>query len=85
MQTRSREDKKEVAVGGVTVSCSDNYAPAMIQEAVALINGRYEQNIGGIDLDNMIEYAKTGVDYISSGAIIHHASKYGPEPKAQLL
>jgi nicotinate-nucleotide pyrophosphorylase (carboxylating) len=87
VETRSIDDVKRVlAVGGVYRIMLDNYTPEMITEAVALIAGRYETEAsGGIDLDNIVEYAKTGVDYISSGAIIHHAVSMDLSLKAQLV
>jgi nicotinate-nucleotide pyrophosphorylase (carboxylating) len=52
----------------------DNFTPEKISEAVKIINGKYETEAsGGINLDNIESYAATGVDYISSGAVIHHA------------
>ena len=51
----------------------DNFQPAELRKAVNLINGRFETEAsGGINLDNLREYAETGVDFISSGAITHH-------------
>ena len=52
----------------------DNFQPEQIAEALKLIKGRYETEAsGGINLENLESYAATGVDYISSGAIIHQA------------
>jgi len=52
----------------------DNFNPAQITAALKLINGKYETEAsGGINYDNIEQYAATGVDYISSGAIIHQA------------
>lgn len=75
IETRSIDDVKRVlAHGGVDRIMLDNYTPAELAEAVKLINGQYETEAsGGITLDTVEEYAKTGVDYISVGAIIHHA------------
>ena len=40
------------------------------EEAIELIGGKYETEAsGGINLDNIISYARTGVDYVSCGAI----------------
>jgi nicotinate-nucleotide pyrophosphorylase (carboxylating) len=37
-----------------------------------LINGKYETEAsGGITLSNLRQYAETGVDFISSGALTH--------------
>jgi nicotinate-nucleotide pyrophosphorylase (carboxylating) len=48
----------------------DNFKPAQITEAVDLTARRAElEASGGITLDNIRQYAKTGVDYISIGAL----------------
>lgn len=48
----------------------DNFAPEDIRKAVALTGGRAElEASGGISLDGLREYAETGVDYISIGAL----------------
>ena len=52
----------------------DNFSPLQVAEALKIIEGRFETEAsGGIDLDNITEYAETGVDYISAGALIHQA------------
>lgn len=86
IETRSIADVQRVlAVGGVHRIMLDNYTPAQIEEAVALIGGRYETEAsGGIMLDNIVDYARTGVDFISVGAIIHHAVSMDLSLKAQL-
>jgi nicotinate-nucleotide pyrophosphorylase (carboxylating) len=75
VETRSIDDVKRVlAVGKVDRIMLDNFTPVQITDALKLINGKYETEAsGGIDIDNIKEYAATGVDYISSGAVIHHA------------
>jgi nicotinate-nucleotide pyrophosphorylase (carboxylating) len=48
----------------------DNFKPAQITEAVGLTARRAELEASGdITLDNIRQYAKTGVDYISIGAL----------------
>ena len=50
----------------------DNFSPDNIRLALKKIDGRVETEAsGGINLQNLLEYAATGVDYISSGAVIH--------------
>ncbi len=50
----------------------DNMLPAKIKKGVALIGGRAETEAsGGIKLSNIRAYAKTGVNYISVGALTH--------------
>jgi len=61
----------------------DNFTPAQIAEALKLISGEFETEAsGGINLDNIEEYAKTGVDYVSIGALIHQAKSLDLSLKA---
>ncbi len=75
IETRSLEDVREVlATGQVHRIMLDNFKPADMEEAVQLVGGRFETEAsGGITLDNIVDYARTGVDFISVGAITHHA------------
>ena len=75
VETRSIDDvKKVMAVGKVNRIMLDNFTPEKITEALKIIDGKYETEAsGGINLNNIATYAATGVDYISSGAVIHHA------------
>ena len=87
IETRNIGDvRKVLAVGNVDRIMLDNYSPKEIEEAVALIGGKYETEAsGGITLDNIVAYARTGVDYISVGAIIHHAVSMDLSLKAQII
>jgi nicotinate-nucleotide pyrophosphorylase (carboxylating) len=50
----------------------DNFTPERMKEAIQLINKRVETEAsGGITLKNVREYAETGVDFISIGALTH--------------
>ncbi len=50
----------------------DNFSPQLTAEAVKLINGRCETEAsGGITLDNIVDYAAAGVDFISLGMLTH--------------
>ncbi len=75
IETRSLEDVEAVlATGQVHRIMLDNFIPEDIEKAVKLIDGKFETEAsGGITLDNIVDYARGGVDYISVGAIIHHA------------
>ena len=75
VETRTIEDvKKVLAVGSVHRIMLDNYSPQQMKEAVALIAGRYETEAsGGINKENIRDYAATGVDFISVGALTHQA------------
>ena len=87
VETRTIDDVRRVlAVGNVNRIMLDNYSPDQIEEAVTLIGGKYETEAsGGITLDNIVAYARTGVDFISVGAIIHHAVSMDLSLKAQIL
>ncbi|PUZ28791.1 carboxylating nicotinate-nucleotide diphosphorylase [Chitinophaga parva] len=75
VETRTLEDVKQcLATGKVDRIMLDNYTPDQLREALQLIKGQAETEAsGGITLENIVTYAQTGVDYISAGAIIHHA------------
>ena len=63
----------------------DNFTPAEIIESLKIIAGNFETEAsGGINLDNIEAYAKTGVDYISVGALIHQARSLDMSLKASL-
>ena len=86
VETRSLEDVEKVMhTGKVNIIMLDNFTPEKIVEALKIINGKYETEAsGGITLDNIVSYAATGVDYISSGAIIHQAVSLDLSLKAAL-
>jgi nicotinate-nucleotide pyrophosphorylase (carboxylating) len=51
----------------------DNFTPEQIQTALTIIDGKYPvEASGGITEENIRQYAETGVDYISVGALTHH-------------
>jgi nicotinate-nucleotide pyrophosphorylase (carboxylating) len=86
VETRNLDDVRRVlAVGNIDRIMLDNYTPVQLAEAVALIAGRFETEAsGGITLENIRGYAATNVDYISVGAITHHAVSLDLSLKAQL-
>jgi nicotinate-nucleotide pyrophosphorylase (carboxylating) len=75
VETRSIKDVEEVlSVGGVNRIMFDNFDPKTMLEAVKMVNDRFETEAsGGITLDNVSEYASTGVNCISVGALTHSA------------
>lgn len=63
-------------VGGVTRIMLDNFELPIMIEAVQTINGEYEvEASGNVTLDTVRNIAKTGVNYISSGALSHSAGQ----------
>lgn len=87
VETRSIDDiEKVMAVGKVNRIMLDNFTPEKIVEALQIIKGIYETEAsGGIQFDNLESYAATGVDFISSGAIIHQAKSLDLSLKAVLI
>ena len=87
VETRNLEEVKRVmAVGKIDRIMLDNFSPEKISEALIIINKQYETEAsGGINYDNLEKYASTGVDYISSGAIIHQATCLDLSLKAVIL
>lgn len=75
IETRNIDDiKRVVAFGKANRIMLDNFTPEQLPEALKIINGKFETEAsGGITLDNIAAYAQTGVDYVSVGAVIHHA------------
>jgi nicotinate-nucleotide pyrophosphorylase (carboxylating) len=77
VETRTMDDVKKVILTGKGIVFRimlDNFQPEQIAEALKIIKEDFETEAsGGINLDNIEEYAKTGVDYVSVGALIHQA------------
>ena len=83
-EVRSLEDIKEVfAAGGVDRIMFDNFSVEQTREAVALVAGRCEtESSGGITLETLRDYAETGVDFISIGALTHQIKSLDMSLKA---
>ena len=77
VETRTLHDVElicQYGAGIVSRIMLDNFTPGEVGQAVQLIAGRFETEAsGGINFENMEDYAQAGVDYISVGALIHHA------------
>ena len=89
VETRSIEDVKKVisiGKGKVFRIMLDNFSTQQITEAINLIGEDFETEAsGGINLDNITSFAKTGVDYISVGALIHQAKSLDLSLKAVIV
>ncbi|MBR2351995.1 MAG: carboxylating nicotinate-nucleotide diphosphorylase [Alistipes sp.] len=83
-EVRSLEDIDEVfAAGGVDRIMFDNFTVEQTREAVAKVAGRCEtESSGGITLDTLRDYAETGVDFISVGALTHQIKSLDMSLKA---
>jgi nicotinate-nucleotide pyrophosphorylase (carboxylating) len=86
IETRSIDDVKEVVSigeGKVFRIMLDNFTPEKITEALSIVNGAFETEAsGGINLQNIREYAATGVDFVSVGGLIHQAQSLDLSLKA---
>ncbi len=89
VESRDLEDIKticKVGKGKVDRIMLDNFSPALIVEALAIIKGEFKTEAsGGIGLHNIEEYAATGVDFISVGGIIHQAKSLDLSLKAVIM
>lgn len=84
VEVRSIDELNEaLSVGGVDRIMLDNFSVEKTREAVEIVNGRVElESSGGINFDTIREYALTGVDYISVGALTHSVKSLDMSLKA---
>lgn len=73
IEVRNLQELDEVLeTGMVDRIMLDNFTPDLLKEAIAKINKRYETEAsGGITKETLRDFAETGVDYISVGALTH--------------
>jgi nicotinate-nucleotide pyrophosphorylase (carboxylating) len=84
VETRTLDEVRRVlAIGQIDRIMLDNFTPRHLAEALSLIGERFETEAsGGIHLGNIEDYARTGVDYVSVGALIHQAKSLDLSLKA---
>lgn len=64
-----------VLAAGADVILLDNLPPAKIKKALALIAGRaFTEASGGINLRSLPRFAGLGLDFVSTGALVHQSS-----------
>ncbi|MDR0833553.1 MAG: carboxylating nicotinate-nucleotide diphosphorylase [Candidatus Symbiothrix sp.] len=69
--------------GGVDRIMLDNFNVENTRKAVEIVAGRYPiESSGGITYDTLRDYAETGVDYISVGALTHSVKSLDMSLKA---
>ena len=74
IEVRTRAELREALESGAAHLLLDNLAPNEAAEWIREIAHRAKVELsGGITLENVREYAETGADYVSSGAITHSA------------
>jgi nicotinate-nucleotide pyrophosphorylase (carboxylating) len=60
---------------GADIILLDNFSTADLREAIALIDGRAcTEASGGITLETLAELGALGLDFISTGAPVHHST-----------
>lgn len=65
---------REAVEAGARFLLCDNMTPDLLRGVVDAVGGRAElEATGGLTLDRAREYAETGVDYLSVGALTHSA------------
>ena len=86
IEVRSIKELNEViGEGGVDRIMLDNFSPKEIIRALELISGNYEAEAsGGITEDTIVDYAETGVDFISVGALTHSVKSLDLSLKAEV-
>jgi nicotinate-nucleotide pyrophosphorylase (carboxylating) len=74
VEARSLPEVKTALEAGADWILLDNMSPDAVRKAVLWVRGRCPLEVsGGINLDNVRSYARTGVEYISVGSITHSA------------
>ncbi len=69
--------------GGVDRIMLDNFTVEDTRKAVEIVNGRVElESSGGITFETIRDYAVTGVDYVSVGALTHSVKSLDMSLKA---
>jgi nicotinate-nucleotide pyrophosphorylase (carboxylating) len=84
IEVRNFEElSKVISFGGIDRIMLDNFTPENMRKAVEIIDGKFETEAsGGITLNNVREYAETGVDFISVGALTHQIKSLDMSLKA---
>ena len=87
VETRNLDEVRQVLdCGGVHRIMLDNFTPVLLSEAIQLIGEKYETEAsGGIHLGNVRDYALTGVDFISVGALTHSVAALDLSLKAEIV
>ncbi|MGN2249527.1 carboxylating nicotinate-nucleotide diphosphorylase [Frateuria sp. GZRe14] len=73
IEVETLDELRRAIDAGVDRIMLDNFTPAMMSEAVAIAAGRVPLEISGnVDVETIAGYARTGVDFISVGALTKH-------------
>jgi len=73
VEVETLDELQQALDGGADIIMLDNFTVPMMREAVALTNKRAQLEVSGNVTDKTLrEFAETGVDYISVGALTKH-------------
>ena len=74
LEIESLDEIDQAIEGQAAVLLLDNMPPDLVRQAVNQIKGRALVEVsGGITIDNILEFAAAGADYISIGSLTHSA------------
>jgi len=74
VETKGFGEIEEALEASVDIILLDNFSPRMISKAISIIGKKSKIEVSGnITIDNIQDYALSGVDYISIGALTHSA------------
>lgn len=86
IEVRTADELSEALASGATHLLLDNLSPQQAEEWVRIVAGRATVELsGGIDLDSVRNYAETGADFVSVGAITHSARAMDISFRLELL
>ncbi|PNW67171.1 carboxylating nicotinate-nucleotide diphosphorylase [Aeromonas veronii] len=73
VEVESLAELEQALAAKADIVMLDNFDVAMMREAVAITQGRAKLEVSGnVTLDTLAEFAATGVDFISVGALTKH-------------
>lgn len=73
VEVESLAELEQALAANADIVMLDNFDVAMMREAVAINQGRAKLEVSGnVTLDTLAEFAATGVDFISVGALTKH-------------
>ncbi|MFM5336807.1 carboxylating nicotinate-nucleotide diphosphorylase [Aeromonas enteropelogenes] len=73
VEVESLTELEQALAAGADIVMLDNFDLPMMREAVAINQGRAKLEVSGnVTLETLAEFAATGVDYISVGALTKH-------------
>ncbi|SFS05642.1 nicotinate-nucleotide pyrophosphorylase [carboxylating] [Dyella sp. OK004] len=85
VEVENLDELQQALDAGVDRIMLDNFTPPLMREAVGITAGRVPLEVSGnVDLHTIGEYARTGVDFISVGALTKHVQAVDLSLRLQL-